>query len=156
MMAISFIIGQLATSAVQGGLTTLALYLFDIPSALMFGIIATLLSVLPLIGTTPVTLGAAVYLLASGRPGAAAGMAVAAALIGLSDNVVRPWVQSTNAQMHPLLTLLAIFGGIELLGAAGVFLGPVIAAMAIWTIDLYAGSHWKRPSEAPPEPPVRP
>jgi len=138
------IVGQLATSAVQGGLTLIALYAFKIPGALMFGIIAMLLSVVPLVGTAPVTLGAAVYLLASGRPGAAAGMAVAAVVIGLSDNVVRPWVQSANTRMHPLVTLLSIFGGIELLGAAGVFLGPVVAAMAIWTIDLYAGVHQKR------------
>lgn len=135
------IVGQLATSGVQGGLTLIALYAFRIPGALMFGIIAMLLSVVPLVGTAPVTVGAAVYLFASGRPGAAVGMSVAAIAIGLSDNVVRPWVQSTNTRMHPLVTLLSIFGGIEVLGAAGVFLGPVIAAMAIWTIGLYAGAH---------------
>lgn len=135
------IVGQLATSAVQGGLTLIALYAFGIPGALMFGILAMLLSVLPLVGTMPVTVGAAIYLLASGRFGAAAGMVAAAAIIGVSDNVVRPWVQSTNTRMHPLVTLLSIFGGIELLGAAGVFLGPVIAATAIWTIDLYTGAH---------------
>jgi predicted PurR-regulated permease PerM len=132
------VVGQLATSAVQGGLTILALHLFDIPGALLFGTIATLLSILPMIGTTPVTLGATLYLLASGRMGAAAGMAITAVLIGLSDNVVRPYVQSTQTRMHPLLTLLSIFGGIELFGAAGVFLGPVIAAIAQWTLETYA------------------
>jgi predicted PurR-regulated permease PerM len=142
------IFGQLATSAVQGGLTLIALYAFQIPGALMFGIIAMLLSVVPLVGTTPVTVGAAIYLLASGRFGAAAGMAVAAGVIGVSDNVVRPWVQSSQTRMHPLVTLLSIFGGIEVLGAAGVFLGPVIAAMAIWTIDLYADLH-TRPRTGP-------
>jgi predicted PurR-regulated permease PerM len=147
------IFGQLATSMVQGGLTMIALYLFKIPGALMFGIIAMLLSVLPLIGTTPVTVGAALYLLASGRLGAAAGMAVAAGVIGISDNVVRPWVQSSQTRMHPLVTLLSIFGGLEVLGAAGVFLGPVIAAMTIWTVDLYAGLH-RRPSIAPPDVPA--
>ena len=141
------IFGQLATSMVQGGLTLIALYLFKVPGALMFGIIAMLLSVVPLIGTTPVTVGSAIYLLASGRLGAAAGMAVAAGVIGISDNVVRPWVQSSQTRMHPLVTLLSIFGGLEVLGAAGVFLGPVIAAMTIWTVDLYAGLH-RKPSIA--------
>lgn len=135
------IVGQLATSAVQGGLTLIALYALQVPGALLLGILAMLLSVLPLVGTMPVTLGAAIYLLASGRFVAAGLMAGAAILIGVSDNVVRPWVQSRDTRMHPLITLLAIFGGIELLGAAGVFLGPVIAAIAIWTIDLYAGGH---------------
>jgi predicted PurR-regulated permease PerM len=141
------LVGQLAVSLVQGGLTLLALYLFEVPGALMFGMIATLLSVLPLVGTMPVTFGAVIYLLSAGRLGAAAGMAVAAAVIGLSDNVIRPWVQSTDTRMHPLVTLLAIFGGLELLGWAGVFLGPVIAVMARWTVDLYAQKH-----EVTPEP----
>ena len=150
------IFGQLATSLVQGGLTLIALYAFKIPGALMFGIIAMLLSVVPLIGTTPVTVGAAIYLLASSRFGAAAGMGVAAAVIGVSDNVVRPWVQSSQTRMHPLVTLLSIFGGIEVIGAAGVFLGPVIAAMAIWTIDLYAGMHRKPSTSLAPAAPASP
>ena len=135
------IVGQLATSAVQAGLTVLALYIFKVPGALLFGVIAMLLSVIPMIGTTPVTVGATLYLLAAGRPGAAVGMAIAAVVIGVSDNVVRPYMQSTRTRMHPLLTLLSIFGGVSLLGAAGVFLGPVIAAMAQWTFDAYAAHH---------------
>jgi predicted PurR-regulated permease PerM len=138
------IVGQLATSGVQGGLTILALYVFRVPGAILFGVIAMLLSVLPMIGTTPITIGSAVYLLASGRPGAAVGMAVAAFVIGVSDNVVRPYVQSTQTRMHPLLTLLSIFGGIDFFGMAGVFLGPVIAAMALWTIDTYAALRQKQ------------
>lgn len=146
------IFGQLATSMVQGGLTLIALYSFKIPGALMFGIIAMLLSIVPMVGTTPVTVGATVYLIASGRLGAAAGMAVAAGVIGISDNVVRPWVQSSQTRMHPLVTLLSIFGGLEVLGAAGVFLGPVIAAITIWTVDLYAGLHRKPSTSSTPNP----
>jgi predicted PurR-regulated permease PerM len=138
------IVGQLATSAVQGGLTLLALTIFKVPGAFLFGVIATILSILPMIGTIPVTIGAVLYLLASGRIGAAIGMGVFAVLIGVSDNVVRPYVQSSQTSMHPLLTLLSIFGGIELFGAAGVFLGPVIAAMVLWTIDTYAALREKQ------------
>lgn len=132
------LMGQLVVSAVQGGLSIAALYLFRVPGALVLGILALVLSVLPLVGTMPVTVGAVIYLLASGRIGAAAGMSVAAMIIGVSDNVIRPWVQSADTRMHPLLTLLAIFGGIELMGFAGVFLGPVIAAIAMWALNLGA------------------
>jgi predicted PurR-regulated permease PerM len=132
------VLSLLATAGVQGGLTTIALYVFRVPGAFLFGIIATLLSVIPLVGTTPVTAGATIYLFASGRFGAAAGMAIAAVIIGFSDNIVRPWVQSSRTQMHPLLTILGIFGGLELFGPAGIFLGPVVAVMAFWTVDTYA------------------
>ncbi|APR81762.1 Putative membrane protein [Minicystis rosea] len=151
------IFGQLATSAVQGGLTLIGLWIFGVPGALLFGVIATLLSILPMVGTTPVTVGAAIYLLAVGRPLAAVGMAVAAGIIGVSDNIVRPWVTSAQTNIHPLVTLIAIFGGIEFFGASGVFLGPVLAAVAIWAVSLHARIHHvsaepppaDRPSDGP-------
>jgi predicted PurR-regulated permease PerM len=139
------IVGQLATSGVQGALTIVALFVFRVPGALVFGIIATLLSVIPLVGTTPVTLGAVFYLLAAGRWGAALGMAAAAVVIGISDNVVRPLAQSSQTRLHPLLLLAGIFGGIETLGAAGVFLGPVVAALVLWALETYANKRGESP-----------
>ncbi len=140
------LVGELTVSAVQGSLTIITLYLFQVPGALMFGIIATVLSVLPVVGTMPVTVGATLYLFASGRIGAGIGMAIAAVVIGISDNLIRPWVQSAGTGMHPLVTLLAIFGGVHWLGWAGVFLGPVIAAVALWSLDLYAQAHGESPA----------
>lgn len=142
------LVGQLAVSAVQGGLAILALYAFEVPGALVLGIIATVISILPLVGTAPVTVGAVIYLALAGRIAAAVGMAVAAVVIGMSDNVIRPWVQSAGTRMHPLMVLLSVFGGIELMGWAGVFLGPVIAAVALWAIDLYAYDHGAPPLSA--------
>jgi predicted PurR-regulated permease PerM len=135
------IIGQLATSVVQGGLTILVLFVFKVPGALLFGIIATLLSIIPMVGTTPVTVGAVIYLLIINRFGAAVGMGISAAVIGISDNIVRPYVQSSQSRLHPLLILLGIFGGLQVFGAAGVFIGPVVAAMAVWAVDIYARFH---------------
>jgi predicted PurR-regulated permease PerM len=115
-----------------------ALYVFTVPGAFLFGLIATMLSVVPVVGTTPVTIGATIYLVASGRSGAAVGMAIAAVVVSLSDNIVRPWVQSSQTQLHPLLAVLGIFGGLEMFGAPGIVLGPIIAAMAFWTVGTYA------------------
>ncbi len=153
------ILGILATAVVQGSLTLIALNVFGVPNAFLLGVFAALLSFIPLVGTTPVTVGATIYLLFTGRLGPGIGMGIAAVVIGLSDNVVRPWVQSSQTRMHPLIALLGIFGGLELFGPVGVFLGPVIAAMAVWTIDAYAKLHPPRreateslTTSAPPPP----
>ncbi|MDI3291439.1 AI-2E family transporter [Polyangium sp. 15x6] len=138
------ILGILATAVVQGSLALLALNVFGVPNAFLLGVLAALLSFIPLVGTTPVTVGATIYLFATGHVGGAIGMAISAVIIGLSDNVVRPWVQSSSTRMHPLIALAGIFGGLELFGPVGVFLGPVIAAMAVWTVDTYAKLHHAR------------
>ncbi|WP_434043458.1 MULTISPECIES: AI-2E family transporter [Sorangium] len=159
------VLGLLATAAVQGTLTTVALFVFKVPGAFLFGLLATLLSLVPMIGTTPVTLGAAVYLFIVGRIGGGIGMCVAAGLIGLSDNVIRPWVQSSHGGMHPLIALLSIFGGLELFGAAGIFIGPVVAAIVLWAVNtrssiagssLPLGLHASQPPPASLGPTSRP
>jgi predicted PurR-regulated permease PerM len=133
------ILGAIVTALVQGALTIVALSIFHVHPAFLLGVIAALLAaIVPMVGTTPVMLGAIGYLLLAGRPGAAIGMMVAAVVVGLSDNVVRPWVQSTETSIHPLLVLLGIFGGLEAFGPSGVFIGPLVAVTAVWAIQTYA------------------
>ncbi len=128
------VLSLLATAIVQGALTLVALLVLNVPGAFALAAIATLLSFIPLIGTTPVTVGAVIYLAGTGQDGAAVAMAVAAIVIGLADNVVRPLVQgNATTGQHPLLILVGIFGGMMVFGVAGVFLGPVVAALAGWS-----------------------
>jgi predicted PurR-regulated permease PerM len=56
-------------------------------------------------------------------------------VIGVSDNLVRPYLMHVaTPHQHPLLILLGVFGGVTAFGAAGVLLGPIIAAIAAWVI----------------------
>ena len=129
------ILGVFATAFVQGGLTALALLVLGVPAAFALGVIAGLLSIVPLLGTTPVTVGAVIYLATVGRTEAALVMAVAAVVIGVSDNLVRPYLMHVaTPHQHPLLILLGVFGGVAAFGAAGVFLGPILAALAAWAV----------------------
>lgn len=129
--------GMLAVAAVQGSLAMLALFACRVPHAFLWGVIAAIASAIPIVGTTPVTFGAAGYLFLHDRPVAALAMIASAIVIGVSDNVVRPWVQSAHDDIHPLLALLALFGGLAVFGPAGLVLGPLLASMAIWAVDTY-------------------
>jgi predicted PurR-regulated permease PerM len=134
------LISQLFTGAVQTALTMGFLFALQVPGAFLWGILAFVLSFIPLFGTTPVTLGAAVYLFTSGRNGAALVMLVGMVLVGASDNVVRPLVASGSGHLHPLLTLVAIFGGLAALGASGIVFGPIMAALAVWALGYQSRS----------------
>jgi predicted PurR-regulated permease PerM len=52
-------------------------------------------------------------------------------LAGLVDNFVRAMILKGRSKMHPLVSLVAIFGGIEMFGIMGIFLGPILAAVLI-------------------------
>jgi predicted PurR-regulated permease PerM len=89
------------------------------------------------VGIVPVWLVGAAWLFGADRTPAAFVMLAAGGVAGVADNVVRPWVLRGREAMHPLVSLLAILGGIERFGLLGVFVGPVFAAMAIGVLEAW-------------------
>ena len=45
------------------------------------------------------------------------------------DNVVRPWVVSGKVELHPLVLMFVILGGVQVFGFLGLFLGPVVVSV---------------------------
>jgi predicted PurR-regulated permease PerM len=45
------------------------------------------------------------------------------------DNVIRPWVVGGRVELHPMVLLFFILGGVEGFGFIGLFLGPVVASV---------------------------
>jgi predicted PurR-regulated permease PerM len=50
------------------------------------------------------------------------------AIISTADNVVKPMVLHGRSNLHPLLALLSILGGVQALGPIGILIGPMIVA----------------------------
>jgi predicted PurR-regulated permease PerM len=58
-------------------------------------------------------------------------------VVGFSDYVIRPRLVGDEG-MPAILTFLALFGGLEVLGLAGLIAGPMIMALAVAVLRLYA------------------
>jgi predicted PurR-regulated permease PerM len=57
-------------------------------------------------------------------------------IVSLSDNVVKPFVLHGQSQLHPLLALLSILGGVEALGPVGILVGPMIVVFLQVTLNI--------------------
>ncbi len=137
-VVVSSVYGGLIVALVQGALGALAFAVIGIPSPVLWGTVMAVLSFLPVIGGSLVWAPTAVVLAIQGRVGAAIGLALWGALvIGLVDNILRPILISGRTQMHPLLTFLAVLGGIQAFGMLGLFLGPVLMALVTGVLDVY-------------------
>src|SRR5689334_6161547 len=129
--------GGLAVAAVQGALVGLALWPLGVPSPVLWGVVAAFFALLPLVGTAAVWVPAAIYLAATGKwPQALVLVVWGAFVVGLIDNVLRPYLISGHVQMHTLLIFFAVFGGVNLFGFLGLFIGPVILAVTITLLSL--------------------
>jgi predicted PurR-regulated permease PerM len=102
-----------------------------VPRPLFFGIAAAIASLLPAVGTLLVWVPAGLYLLAIGQP------ALALVVVGFNDYVIRPRLVGDGG-MPAILIFLALFGGLEVLGLAGLIAGPVIMALAVAVLRVYA------------------
>src|SRR5215510_309673 len=86
---------------------------------------------IPLVGSSPVWLVGALYLAAQHALWKALLMVGCGLLAGILDNVVRALLFKGRSKLHPLVSLVAIFGGIEMFGLLGIFLGPIVAAVLL-------------------------
>jgi predicted PurR-regulated permease PerM len=130
--------GTLVIGVIQGGLAGLAFWVIGIKEALFWGTIMTVLSIIPIIGSTLVWLPAVIILAASGQFVKAIGLFIfCGLLVGSVDNLLRPILVGRDTKMHELLILFSTIGGITLFGIVGFIIGPIIAALFVTVWDIY-------------------
>ncbi|NBT58497.1 AI-2E family transporter [bacterium] len=125
------VLGLFASAAVQSIMMGLLFFITQLPNPVFIGLLTLIAGMIPFVGSAPIWVGATFYLLGKNNPAAASIMLLGGLGVSLADNVVRPWVMKENAEMHPFLALVSVFGAIQLLGPAGIFLGPIIAAVFV-------------------------
>lgn len=135
--SISAIFGTILASAAQAatmGITFLAL---GMPKVLLAIGVTFVFACIPLCGSAPVWIGATIYLYFTGAVVKAIIMLVAGLFTGIVDNIVRAAVLSGDSKIHPLISLLSLFGGIHLFGIWGLFVGPVFTACLLVLLDIW-------------------
>jgi len=136
-------VGTIATGLVQGMLAGLGYTALDIPNPVLFAALTAVASFLPVIGTLIVWVPLAGYLFVEGHPIKALILAIYGIIIitSLADYVIRPRIVSGGGDGrqhgHPLLTLIALLGGIEVFGLAGLFIAPIIMSVCVAAFRLY-------------------
>lgn len=131
------VLGTLITAIVQGALIAIAFWITGLGSPVVFGVLAGIASFIPFVGTSLVVLPATIYLAATrGIWWEAAFMLAWGALIaGSADNFLKPLLISGRAEIGTLPVFLGVIGGLAAFGIAGLFVGPVILALALVLIQ---------------------
>lgn len=129
--------GDMLVALLQGCLGGLIFWFLAVPSPLLWTVLMTVFSLLPVIGAGIVWIPVAIYFLATGAIWQGLVLtAFGALVIGLVDNIVRPILIGGDTKMPEYIVLISTLGGITIFGLNGFILGPVIAAMfiAVWEI----------------------
>ncbi|MCB1442366.1 MAG: AI-2E family transporter [Methyloceanibacter sp.] len=129
--------GTILVAIVQGFLGGLIFWVLGIHAPVLWGVVMAFLALLPAVGASIVWFPVAIYLLATGA--IAKGLvliAFGAGVIGLVDNLMRPYLVGKDTALPDYIVLISTLGGIAVLGLNGLVVGPLIAAMfiAVWDI----------------------
>ncbi|EEZ80001.1 AI-2E family transporter [Candidatus Thioglobus sp.] len=146
-LSITLVGSVLVIAILQGLIFSIGVMMIGLP-VLFFGIAMALASFIPVLGGLIIWLPLSLYLYAQGQTTDALIIVFfGAVIIGtIIDHFIRPMVikkfsQSSNqssALDHTLITVLSTLAGIMQFGILGLFIGPIIAAMAISIFDVYA------------------
>jgi predicted PurR-regulated permease PerM len=131
----AIVVGTSVTALLQGVLIGIGFTIASLPSPVVFGVLAALLSMLPVGGAAFVWGPAMIWLFFDGRWGFGIFMLVWGVLLGGLDNILRPMLISGRARISALAVFIGVLGGIPAFGAIGVIAGPVVISLALALIE---------------------
>ena len=132
------IVSTLITAGVQA-LAALAGYLIArVPHAFFFAALTFFVAMVPAIGAATVCLVAALVLLLTGHPYMAIFLAAWGVLVvGLVDNIVKPYLIKDEIEMSGAVVFFALVGGIAAFGMVGLLVGPLAVALFLALLRIY-------------------
>jgi predicted PurR-regulated permease PerM len=146
--------GQLLICVINGVLTYIGLLIFGVKYSLILGVVAGLMSLIPIFGSILSSVPIVIVALVSGDAGIDIfrGAAMTLWIIGIhfiEANLLNPKIIGTAAKIHPVLVIFSLFLGEHAYGLVGALLAvPVLSAISVVFMYFYRKA-WKdssRPS----------
>ena len=120
------------TALVQGMLVGIGFWIAGLPSALVFGVLAALFALVPLVGTVIVWGPGVLYLASLGDYGHAIFLTLWGTIaVGMVDNFLRPLLISGRAEVPTLAVFVGVMGGLQAFGFIGLFVGPIVLGLLV-------------------------
>lgn len=107
----------------------LGFVLLKIPMPLLLAFLVAVVDILPVLGTGTVLIPWALILCIIGKTRLGVGIFVLYVIITIVRQTLEPKVIGQQVGLHPIVTLLCIFAGAQLIGVLGIFTFPVIATI---------------------------
>jgi len=140
------IVSSLISAGVQAAAALAGYLIASVPHPVFFAGVTFFFALIPVIGAAAVCLFAALILLVTGHPYMAMFLAAWGVLVvGLVDNVVKPYLIKGETEMHGAVVFFALLGGLGAFGVIGLLIGPLAVAMLLSLLRMYRRDYMSSP-----------
>jgi predicted PurR-regulated permease PerM len=123
---------------IQGTLVAIGFALFGVPNPLLWGLVAMVTAFVPTIGSGLVSIPAIIFLFYTGNLAGAVGLFIwAVIMVATIDNILNPIIVGNRINLHPIIILFTVLGGISLFGPVGIIVGPLTVSLLYTLISIY-------------------
>jgi len=148
--------GHLSVALIQGALGGIGFLILGVSSPLLWGLVMAFAALIPFVGTPLVWLPVALFRIFNGFSTGNNSLLLngillflyGALIVSTIDNFLKPKIIGDKAEVHPILVLLGVLGGLKLFGIIGIVIGPVILAIFKIAIRIYEEERGLIKSEA--------
>lgn len=142
--------GTLVVAILQATAVIIPFIMLQVGAPVLLWIIMVILSVVP-VGSGlvwgPVGLAIILNGITQGSPVTVIlGIALiiySAIIINVIDTTIRPRLMKNAVNLHPLITIFSVIGGIGLFGFLGILYGPLIVVLFLTTMEVYRTKYLK-------------
>ncbi|KZE48799.1 sporulation protein [Brevibacillus parabrevis] len=120
-----FIKAQVTLISLTAAIVIIGLLIMRVEYAITIGLITGLVDLLPYLGTGTVFVPWIIYMFFKGNYTMVIGLSILYAVVLIFRQIIEPKVVAESVGLDPLLTLVALFVGLQLFGFLGLIIGPV-------------------------------
>lgn len=122
-----YLLAQLKLSGIALIILAVSFLLLQIPNGILWAILISVVDIFPVLGCGTVLLPWALISLLRGQRLFGIGLLGTWVLVWLTRSVLEPRLLGKQLGLDPLITLIAVYGGLKLFGLPGILLAPLIA-----------------------------
>ena len=124
------VLATLLSAVAQGLLAGIGFWFAGVDALFLFTALTMVFALIPFVGAAAIWVPVCLWIwIVDERTLAAALLAIyCAVVVSMVDNLIKPWILHGRSNMHPLLALLSVLGGVSALGPAGILVGPMVVA----------------------------
>lgn len=132
------VFGVLMVALIQGCVAAIGMAIFGVPGSLIWGALAAIAGLVPLLGTAIILIPAILFLFFTGSTWSAVGLLIwSIVFVSTIDNIIGPSLIGGRAHMQSFLVLISVLGGLAAFGSVGAIAGPTILAALLGLLELY-------------------